>query len=88
MLRKFKPGQEIVCVSTGVWTRSSNGEVTTGPKENELCVVRDYPFADSPCIRIVGYPWYAAYYDMYFEPVISTEALIKELETITEPQLI
>lgn len=96
---RFRIGQEIVCVSHA-WEQTNNlsllqriglkSKKALGPKYNEIVTVESYNvFAPIHCVLLIEYPHLTAgkrnaYIETLFEPVMSSEALEHELESIKE----
>lgn len=86
--KRFKPGQEVVCVKQGTWHYPS-GRISKAvvPAFNEVCVVEGYKAYNTKMqqwtIYLEGFGDHG-YGESNFEPLIETSVLEKELNSISE----
>jgi len=89
-MKRFKPGQEVVCVDDN-WTFLNTNNKAPGPKKDEIVTVVDYGSSDH-YIVILEYMTKAPnglffeYLEQAFEPVINITELVEILEE--DPQTI
>jgi len=82
---RFKVGQEVVCTKQGAWQFCDNGEISNqhDPKYNEICTVEYISKSRyCECIGLVGFD--GDFNVRWFEPLITTSQLEKELESINQ----
>jgi hypothetical protein len=84
---RFKPGQEVVCVTKEhEWRCHPGSEGMPHPKYNETCVIDHYCGGIAPdgnlLVHIVGYE--SCFTETCFEPLVNDAVLAEELETIVQ----
>jgi hypothetical protein len=87
--RRFKTGQEVVCVNKHGWTDQQTGRESDKPAYNEICIVAGYDprFPSDSSVFLEGYNIPEdSYEDRAFEPLISDAILESELEEIEKQE--
>lgn len=96
-MNRFKPGQEVVCIRpNGPYTRTykflGTSDTANGPKYNDTVTITGYdPSSPEPRVSLLEYSGINPmggidfYREVYFEPLVSDELLIEQLEQVAEP---
>lgn len=88
-MRRFKPNQEVVCVSNG-WQYQDNRQIAPGPKKDELVTILDYKPDDDNYVIILGYRYDpnngqpCHYAECCFEPLMDITEILECI--IEQPQ--
>lgn len=93
-MRRFKPGQHVVCIRPTAPYRNEHGVTTYGPKFNEVVTVCCYSRSDITCVvlheyseikMIDGQRTQFVFGEHYFEPLVDDEVLREELKDVRGP---